>query len=146
MASAPGRGWMTHPTPGCLGLQNIAGSEAPPPLRRGWGDPSEWGPAGGFPKFHSGRRPTPSGPGLRNAPPPPPCPPPHTDHPVGGLFGDCLSISDADEEAAEARELREQNESSESRGLMGSRAHAPLEVAGPTLGNECPEGMESSFS
>lgn len=59
---------MTHPTPGCLGLQNIAGSEAPPLLRRGWGDPSEWGPAGGFPKFHSGRRPTPSGPGLSNAP------------------------------------------------------------------------------
>ena len=49
----------------------------------------------------------------------------HTDHPVGGLSGDCLSISDADEEAAEARELREQDESSESRGPDGQQSLRP---------------------
>ena len=51
---------MTHSTPGCLGLQSIAGSEAPSLHRTGWGDPSERGPTGGFPTFNPVR------PGLRN--------------------------------------------------------------------------------
>lgn len=76
-------------TPDCLGLENIAGSEAHPPQRTGLGDPEEWGPTGGFPAFRRGRTATPSGRGLRN-----PllfflCVPHRTrDHPVGGLSGD----------------------------------------------------------
>ena len=80
---------MTRSTPGCLGLQNIAGSEAPPPQRTGLGDPDERGPTGGFPAFRSGRATTPSDQGLRN-----PllfflCVSHRTrDHPVGGLSDD----------------------------------------------------------